>query len=187
MVPLKPKTDIKILALSICCLGLLSCKPDVQDGELKLVVGPSTANALPIAINSCKQGATDTASIQAPSYEFTTFKYTWAGANQFRMNYIQITLRSGFLQGGIDKSCIIAAEDLIATLGSAAKAIIDPGDTVQRSSSCAVRCGGLKIADGVNSAYVTGTLKVVGVQTDVEGNSTQVVGEADVAVQYEAP
>ncbi len=177
---------LQFLLLSLSCLGILSCKPDTSGGDLKLVVGPSTANALPVSISSCKQGgSTDSPGLAAPAYEFTKFKYSWLGDKDFTMSYIQVTLKSGFLQGGKD-TCTISASDLLATLGSAERQI-KAGDTTERTAACSIRCGSLKLVDGVTDAYLTGTLRVIGIETDPEGDSSPVVGESDIAVQYKKP
>ncbi len=174
---------IAILFLALLALANLSCQPNLSDGELKLVVAPSTANALPIPVNSCKSGGAGTPSVATPSYEFTRFKFSWFGSKDFTIGYIQVILRSGFLQGGVDSSCILSAADLDATLGTTSR-VIPAGDSAERNIACSIRCGGLKIDPKVTNAYMTGVVRMVGVQTDTDGNSFPVVSEAPVAVQF---
>ena len=175
---------ITYLSISIVSLALLGCKPSLSDGELKLVVGPTTASVLPVPLNTCKSGGAGTPSIASPSYEFTKFKYTWQGTKDYSMSYIQVVLRSGFLQGGVDSSCILNAADLDATLGAFAPRNVSAGDAVEKVAGCSIRCGSLKIDPNVSNAYISGVVRVVGIQTDADGNSTPVVSEAPIAVQY---
>lgn len=181
------KAGLTLMAFS--ALGLttaLSCKPALQESSLAVTMAPKPTTALPVDNKSCKGSADGTNDLPAPSFAFNTFQYQWNGTNFYKMAYVDITIKSGLLQGG-KYQCIITGDELTAVLGVAQAPGINGGDTTSYKSNCGIRCGGLNILDTVSSAYLVGTAKIVGTETDADGNAEPVVTEVDVAVQYTRP
>lgn len=171
---------------AVAVFSALSCKPALQESSLAVTIAPRPTTALPVDNKSCKGSADGTNDLLAPTFSFNTFQYTWNGSNFYKMAYVQISLKSGLLQDG-KYTCIITGDELAAVLGAIDGPGINGGDTATRKSNCGIRCGGLNISNTVSSAYLMGTAKVVGTETDEDGNAEPVVTEVDVAVQYTKP
>lgn len=175
----------KALFLGLLSVGLLNCKPVTNSSNLTIVMGPKPAAVLPVPIHSCKADPTEAEDIASPSFAFTTFNFTWNGANDMKISYIQIDFKNGTLASG-KYQCIIAGEELAAVLNPK-QAGITGGDTTTYKSTCGIRCGGMAFNSSIASAYLVGTAKVVGTEVDAEGNATPVVTETEVQLQYTRP
>lgn len=163
--------------------SLLGCKAANQTSNLKVTLGPTPATALPVDMESCK--STGTADLTKPTFQFNTFNFQWTGGNDMKIAYIQIDFKSGLLQGG-EYQCIIAGDELEQVLFPKQDGITG-NDSTSYKSSCGIRCGALNIVSTANSAYLSGTAKIIGTEVDSEGNATPVVTEVSVAVQYTKP
>lgn len=170
------------LGLPLLAFGVLSCKPVTQTSNLAVTVGPKPTTALPVAIKSCGLALDAAADLASPSFEFTTFQYTWSGSNPMKIAYVQIDFKSGYLSSG-KYQCVISGDKLVATLGSNQEI----SDNTLHKSICGLRCGGMAFKSTVSSVYLVGNVKVVGTEVDGEGNATPFVTDVDVALQYTNP
>jgi hypothetical protein len=179
--------SIPKLFLTVMALGFLSCGKTTEDetNDFRISVGPSAPYILPVSIRSCKGEATNatTEDVSANSVEFTRFNYKWSGAGTYTMSAIILRFSSGILSGS-KYECTIAGDELNSLLPAGGR-VLSPTETDEQIARCAIRCGGVKVNSGVSSAVIPGKVKVIGIETDTDGNSRPIVSEADIGLSYE--
>ena len=163
-------------------LSALSCKSaSSDDTQLKLVVA-NRVTILPVDLSTCKSA---TSTVAAPSFEIKPISYQWQGTNDLTIQYISIEVSGGNLSSSY--KCVISGDELKTTLYPATDAVFPGGkaDTIYKST-CGLRCGGVPIPNNVSNAYLTGRVKVVGMQVDADGITSAVSATADVNLEYTA-
>ncbi len=174
------------LFLTLIALGFLSCsKNGEESSDFSLSVGPEAPFILPVGLRSCKaqNESSTTTDLGANTTEYTRFAYKWAGAGTYTMSAIIIRFTSGLLSGG-KYECTLAGDELALILPADGR-VLSPGETDEKNARCPIRCGGIKVTSGVQSATIPGRLKVIGIETDSDGNSRPVITETDVGLTYE--
>jgi hypothetical protein len=175
------------LLLSMLALGMLSCGKTTEDetNDFRISVGPDAPFILPVSIRSCKGEASNatTEDVSANTVEFTRFNYKWSGAGTYTMSAIILRFSSNLLGGG-KYECTIAGDELNSVLPAGGR-VLSPTETDEQVARCAIRCGGIKVNSGVSSALIPGKAKVIGIETDTDGNSRPIVTETDIGLTYE--
>lgn len=174
-----------IFVLVVSLLGLSACKPPITSSDLKITVGPTPVQLLPIDLASCKASDKTAKDVKSPSFELTTFNFQWTGANFFKFAYMQIDVKSPYLTGG-KYQCFISGDELSYVVYPKQAGIAGADDTPYKAN-CSLRCGGMTVNSSLSVATFNGTLRVVGTQVDADGNGEVVSAEKDVVINYTNP
>ncbi len=176
-----------ILGLTAGTILLAGCKKeDSSDSSLTISIGPSAPYILPVSDRSCKGRATGSTSndLSANTIEFTRFNYKWTGDGTYTMSAIFLRFRSSLFSGG-KFECVLSSDELDYILPTGGR-VLDPSEkNEEKVARCSLRCGGITINGNIASANIPGTIKIVGIETDSDGNSRPIVTEEDIALTYE--
>lgn len=168
-----------LISLSTSC-----SKVDDTGSSLAVSIGPTAPYVLPVGLRSCKAEGTGSSStdLSAGTVEFTRFKYEWQGTGTYTMSAIFLRFTSSIFSGG-KYECTLAGDELVYILPTGGR-IVEPGEG-ELEARCPIRCGGITVNSGVSNAYVSGIVKIVGIETDENGDSRPVVIQSDVAMTYQ--
>jgi len=175
-----------VLLLGLALILTSGCKKgDDEVDSLSISVGPTGPYILPVPLRSCKgeAGSASTTDLSANTVEFTRFNYRWAGSGTYTMSAIFLRFNSGILAGG-KFECVLAGDELGFILPAGGR-ILEPSETAEQIARCSLRCGGINVSGTVAYAYIPGTMKVVGIETDANGDSRPIVSETEVAMTYQ--
>ena len=173
------------LLLGVLISLATGCKKDDEtEDALAISIGPSSPYVLPVGLRSCKGESTGaaTADLSENTIEFTRFKYNWTGTSTYTMSAIFLRFTSSVFSGG-KYECTLAGDELSLILPAAGR-VLDPGEGEQ-TARCSLRCGGIKVNSGVSNAFIPGVIKIVGIETDENGDSRPVVVQTDVSMTYQ--
>jgi hypothetical protein len=172
---------IGMLALSL----LVGCFAQAATGTLNMSVGPQNPYVLPIGLTSCKGAAlgSGAADISSNSLEFTRFNYSWNGEGSYTMSAIVLSFTDANLVGG-KYQCVIAGDELDFVLPAGGKTIA-PWDLTTKSIRCTLKCGGVSISSSADSLQIQGEMKVMGMETDANGNSQPITSTLPVSMTYQ--
>jgi hypothetical protein len=171
---------LKVFFLLGIFFGYASCR-DVaagNSGNLVIKVGPSTAFVIPAPLKSCVDIATGatTGSLGKESMQLSTFTVQWNGDNPLTIVYIHMEFDGSAFSGGVFKPTDITDDELVDVLGFSG--IIAGKDNTVKTAACSLRIGGMAFANPHSPASGSGTVYVVGYQTDANGNSSEVTAQA---------
>jgi hypothetical protein len=121
--------------------------------------------------------------LAANTVEFTRFKYQWSGSGTYTMSAIILRFTSSVFDGG-KYECTLAGDEL-ALIVPPGGTVIPPTTTAEQSARCTLKCGGIKVNSGVSNALIPGTVKIIGIETDANGDSQPVVVQSDVTMTYQ--
>lgn len=175
------KTILSVLTISALVLLLSSCKNPENVEGLEISI-PNKTTVIPVNMMSCTDTDPKSPSLTAGAFEFTDFKYKWGGKGTLNIAYIQVELQSSFISGG-KADCILGAEDLENTLGSAPRTIAE-GNATQFTSGCTLRCGGIKFNNEHAAAFGTGKVTIVGTVKYDDGENDSVDASQDFSFEY---
>ena len=154
-------------------------------GELRTVIGPNPAFALPIDLFTCRQqmaGDMGQPKLTQPTVEYPAFKLQWTGQNPLRISYIEIAYKDASLQGG-KYTCYISPSELAAMNPLFAAEIPGGNPTAVYEASCGLRCGPISFNADVQAAVLQGTATVYGAEYDSQGRATPVVSETPISIE----
>lgn len=170
--------NIRWVILPLCAFVTLSCgkKTDENDDGLTFTTS-SKVILLDADIYSCDDlaNSSTTPSLKAVAGKTGAVKIQWSGANDLEIQKATLVVRSGSLEGGEFKVDFIA-EGMVYPGG-------DP-DTVH-TVSCGFRFGSVNLKDKNRSAFMSGTVTMVGITTDSEDNTSAVKATYDIDFQYD--
>lgn len=173
-----------ILLLIVMSAGALnSCRNSEDSAEGLQITVPSKTTVLPVSMMSCSDTDPKSPSLAAGAFEFTDFKYQWAGKGTFTIAYVEVTLRSNFISGGT-ASCTLAADELESMLGASNPRSIAEGTVKEYTSSCTLRCGGVKFNDIYSQAFGTGTVTMFGTVKYSNGENDTAEASQDFSFEY---
>lgn len=176
------------IALIILMAGIgFACSKLSEDSgseSLEVSVSPKQAVILPLD-DQVKCGSTTKL---APNFlEFSSVSLAWSSASSFKLISMTLELKSSLLSGG-KYPCPIAGTELIALMPTRTIDADTTGATrtLTSSSSCSLRCGGIKFVTGATSATIPGKIKILAIETDAAGDVFPITKEADVTAIYKA-
>lgn len=169
-----------------------SCKPPKNEGSLSLSIPRDSVDMQSSleGIPSCSDlasGATSGITVKKP-YFTTPISYTWSGSKLLTIDKIVVTLYSNYL---IDSKFVttIQGPELNAVMcgSTAACANLGPltGNGALYKSVCNLRVGGVNLSDINAPAFMSGTIRVSGIEVDANDNINPVSAEASISLGYE--
>lgn len=182
-------TKQKLILLGLTFVLLAACKKgEDTESTLAISISPEAPYILPVPLRSCKAegGSSTSTDLSSNTAEFTRFNYRWSGTGIYTMSAILLRFNSGILQGG-KFECTLAGDELAFILPVGGR-VLDPADAadmLELSARCSLRCGGINVTGNVSYAYIPGTLKVIGIETDASGDSRPIVAESPIALTYQ--
>lgn len=177
---------MKLLPFSVAGLlsmGLLaSCDKKTEASDLEVSMPGASAYVLPTTLSSCNGGDNDIAS---RSFSYRNITLTWKNTtDQVYVVAINMNFKSPSLAGGEFKYTIAGDElsSVFASLGVKWNGLISAAGSV--TNSCALKAGALSVVSGSGSFTVKGTISVIGIQRNADGEEKPVRGTSDVELIY---
>jgi hypothetical protein len=181
----------KQVLLTVALLGSIyfskACKKIDQDtaSYIEITTAPKATFILPV--EDLVKCSSSTSRLSANIIEFAQVAIKWSSSeSSFQLLSMTLEAKSPILAGG-KYSCNIVGNELNALMPIRTIAAVTPGSSssITSSSSCGLRCGGVKVTTGAVSGNIPAKIKILGIETlTADGTQIPVTQTVDVSLIY---